>query len=244
MARTRTPVVLTPLGRYECRQCGIRFAWQSTRPNGGGKPPAFCSTKCQHDSRKTLRGTCLYCGAEVWSHKPATYCSPACHQPNPPRSELPADHWARWYGATSPLPPSPPPPSTPILVVSCVDCDRLFVVPYWRGRSKTCDGCRATRNLAMKRQAKHRRRARKRDAYVADVYRLDVYNRDGWRCHICRRRVRRDKVAPHPLAPTIDHIVPLAAGGTHEPANCATAHFVCNATKGDRGGGEQLALIG
>lgn len=31
---------------------------------------------------------------------------------------------------------------------------------------------------------------------------------------------------------------------THEPANCATAHYQCNSAKGDRDAGEQLALIG
>jgi len=51
---------------------------------------------------------------------------------------------------------------------------------------------------------------------------------------------------PHPLAPTIDHLIPLADGGSDSPANVATAHFLCNSTKGERhgGGGDQLTLIG
>ncbi|WP_261949456.1 HNH endonuclease [Rhodococcus sp. T9N] len=73
---------------------------------------------------------------------------------------------------------------------------------------------------------------------------MKIFERDRWQCHICNTRVKRDMVVPHPLAPTIDHLIPLAAGGTHEPANVATAHFLCNSRKGDRGAGEQLALIG
>lgn len=91
-----------------------------------------------------------------------------------------------------------------------------------------------------------RRRARERSAEVERYSRYAIFERDGWRCHICRRLVRRHAVVPHPLAPTIDHILPLAAGGADSAANVATAHFLCNSTKGERSGtnGDQLALIG
>lgn len=89
-----------------------------------------------------------------------------------------------------------------------------------------------------------RRNARKRKAYVADVNRQAIYERDGWRCHLCGKKVKRHAAAPHPLAPTLDHVIPLARGGTHEPANVATAHFLCNSRKGAGGSGEQLMLIG
>lgn len=93
-------------------------------------------------------------------------------------------------------------------------------------------------------RAKERRRARKRNGYVADVYRKRVFELDAYKCHLCGRRCDPTKSVPHPRAPTVDHVIPLAAGGTHEPANCRTACFRCNAIKGDRGGGEQLALLG
>lgn len=91
---------------------------------------------------------------------------------------------------------------------------------------------------------KDRRRARKREAFVSPVYRHKVFARDQYRCHICRTITDSSKAVPHPKAPTIDHIIPLAAGGTHQPSNVATACFRCNCIKGHRGGGEQLALIG
>lgn len=76
------------------------------------------------------------------------------------------------------------------------------------------------------------------------VWRHKVYVRDGWRCQLCGKPVKRDAAVPHPLAPVLDHVIPLAVGGTHEPANVQCAHFLCNSVKGDRGGGEQLLLIG
>lgn len=90
----------------------------------------------------------------------------------------------------------------------------------------------------------HRRRARKSQAYVSDVRRAEVFLRDGWRCHLCRKRIDPALLYPHPMSASIDHIIPLACGGTHEPSNVRAAHWICNSTKSDRGGGEQLLLIG
>src|SRR5690606_21445571 len=88
------------------------------------------------------------------------------------------------------------------------------------------------------------RRARKRGNEAMPYSRYPILERDRWQCHICRRAVRRTAVVPDPLAPTIDHLIPIAGGGADAPWNVATAHFLCNSTKGAKGGGEQLALIG
>jgi 5-methylcytosine-specific restriction endonuclease McrA len=92
--------------------------------------------------------------------------------------------------------------------------------------------------------AKARRRALKRGAHVGVVYRKKIFERDGWRCQLCKRKVNPRAAVPHPLAPTLDHIVPLADGGTHEPSNVQCAHFICNSRKGDRGASQQLMLFG
>lgn len=46
-----------------------------------------------------------------------------------------------------------------------------------------------------------------------------------------------------PLSPVIDHVIPLACGGSDLRVNVQLAHFFCNGSKGATGG-EQLALIG
>jgi 5-methylcytosine-specific restriction endonuclease McrA len=76
--------------------------------------------------------------------------------------------------------------------------------------------------------------------------RLDIFERDGWRCQLCRRPVKRAATVPHPLAPTIDHVIPLALGGPDAPENVQCACFECNTHKshGVLGPGEQLRLIG
>lgn len=97
---------------------------------------------------------------------------------------------------------------------------------------------------AIRHRIKERRRSRKRNAYVADVNRLAIFNRDKWTCQLCGRKVDRKKVAPHPRSPSLDHIVPISRGGTHEPANVQLACFGCNSRKGAKPMGEQLRLVG
>ncbi|MCC9712063.1 HNH endonuclease [Streptomyces sp. MNU76] len=77
------------------------------------------------------------------------------------------------------------------------------------------------------------RRARKREAYVEDVDPRYIFERDGWRCQICGKKVRRDVDPRHRLAPSVDHVIPLAAGGVHSNANAQCAHYGCNSSKQD-----------
>jgi len=90
---------------------------------------------------------------------------------------------------------------------------------------------------------KFNRQRRVRAAFVAAVSPVEIFERDGWRCQLCRKALLRDAVVPHPLAPTIDHIVPLACGGSHEPRNVQAAHFMCNSRKRDGAANDQLRLI-
>lgn len=132
------------------------------------------------------------------------------------------------------------------VTLRCVICTAPFTTKWKTAEHNevSCSPeCQAINAKARRQLGSDRRRARKKAAYVADVYRKTVYERDGWRCHLCGKPVERSAAVPHPKAPTIDHLIPLAAGGTHEPLNCRTAHFLCNSLKGDRGGGEQLLLI-
>jgi hypothetical protein len=115
---------------------------------------------------------------------------------------------------------------------SCRVCAQPFADLYG---SVTCSAvCQALSDRASKQEAKHRRRARQRDAFIAPVRRHEVYQRDDWTCQLCHTPVDRDAVVPDPAAPTLDHIRALANGGTHEPSNVQTAHFMCNALKGHR----------
>lgn len=86
-----------------------------------------------------------------------------------------------------------------------------------------------------------RRRAQKAGVTLTKGRRHRVFERDCWVCQICGDPVNRQTVVPALDAATIDHRIPLAAGGAHEEANWQTAHFYCNSVKQDRLGFEFIA---
>lgn len=127
----------------------------------------------------------------------------------------------------------------------CATC--ATPVPSKQGAPRFCSrDCYEQSPIAVegRKRAKRRRRARKRGATSERYSAETIYARDHWRCQLCGGKLKRDAVVPHPKAPTIDHIVPLAQGGDDTRANVHAAHFICNARKGDRGSGEQLLLVG
>lgn len=115
--------------------------------------------------------------------------------------------------------------------IVCADCGRSETAK--QGVRIYCRQCSEVRRKESDRAQKDRRRARKRRLTVETVYRKRVFERDGWLCQLCRRPLRRDVAVPHPLAPTLDHIIPLARGGEHSYRNVQAAHFICNSRKSD-----------
>lgn len=184
----------------------------------GERSRKCCSTKCTAklggDAFAAMRRR------EAFERRlPVFYCRPAI------RSRPPVEHVRTARRLTS---------------GQCRVCASWFVSVHL---DVTCsDQCHAAHNRNVRKICKDRRRARKKDAYRADVSRSKVFEADGYRCHLCRRKTDPTKAVPHPRAPTLDHVIPLARGGTHEPSNCRTACYRCNSVKGDRGGGEQLLL--
>ena len=77
-----------------------------------------------------------------------------------------------------------------------------------------------------------RRRARLREAFVEDVNPFIVLERDNWECHLCGGSIDPSLKSPERMSWSIDHVIPLAKGGTHEYSNCKAAHRVCNSRKG------------
>lgn len=54
-------------------------------------------------------------------------------------------------------------------------------------------------------------------------------------CGICGKPVDFSLKFPHPLSPTIDHIIPINKGGhPSDPDNLQLAHFTCNRQKSDK----------
>jgi hypothetical protein len=107
----------------------------------------------------------------------------------------------------------------------CLVCGDPFVAFAHTG-SRFCS------TACGKRADRQARRDRKRAAEkTVRIYRRKVFERDNWTCRLCRKPVQQGAVVPHPKAPTVDHILPLALGGSHTAENVQTAHFICNSKK-------------
>lgn len=103
--------------------------------------------------------------------------------------------------------------------------------------SRYCsDGCK-------RRASSSRRRGRERGVVSRPYSRWAIYERDGWRCHICHKRVSRRLVSPDPGSPTIDHLIPVSAGGDDVSENVRLAHRLCNSRRRELGD-VQLLLFG
>ena len=54
-------------------------------------------------------------------------------------------------------------------------------------------------------------------------------------CGICGQPVDKSLRPPHPMSPTVDHIIPIAKGGhPSDMANLQLAHWMCNRQKSDK----------
>lgn len=63
---------------------------------------------------------------------------------------------------------------------------------------------------------------------------LDLVARSGGTCWLCGEQVDLDGPRTAPAAPTVDHVVPRAEGGTSDPVNLRLAHRRCNGARGSR----------
>lgn len=128
--------------------------------------------------------------------------------------------------------------------IVCRYCGASFTPQYNDGRRLYCS---ATCQKRSERRHRHKNngsvRRDKAERYGERFKAADIYERDGWICGICHGKVSSKIKYPHPMSASLDHIVPIANGGTHTRDNVQLAHWICNSTVG-AGGVKQLLLFG
>ncbi|MFZ2809419.1 MAG: HNH endonuclease [Desulfosalsimonadaceae bacterium] len=87
-----------------------------------------------------------------------------------------------------------------------------------------------------------RKRAIRKGVTVEKFKAAEIYERDGWICQLCHKKVNKRLRYPNPLSRSLDHIMPISLGGTHERKNVQLAHYKCNVDI-KAGGIKQLRLI-
>lgn len=166
-------------------------------------------------SRRVECQRCLTCGCAVWSSQ-SKFCCEQCKQ---------SFAWD----------------------TQCCRCGAAITCSGSKqGRKRVCLPCKARLERECKNKCgrNYRSRARHHGVKYVSFPRRMIFERDQHQCQLCGRKVlpkvtyRKSDGKIHPRSPTIDHIVPMAKGGNHEPLNCQTACFVCNSLKRDKGGGQ------
>jgi len=225
LERCRDKARLRRRPKATCEFCAKPFPMR----RGADRDNRFCSYPCAGKARYSTRNfsvvpwaQCPECRSDFIARRGRKYCSLACTQR------------ANWKRTAQRRKVKPQPETRP-----CVQCGVSFTTTF---QSKRFCGKSCLRTW-HRRPGKDRRRARRAAAPYERIVRATVYARDGWRCGICNKPVNRNAVVPHPKAPVLDHILPIAGGGSHTYANVQCAHFLCNSIKSDKGQ-DQLRLIG
>lgn len=199
-------------GKYCSSECQPRCA-----APGCEKAKHYSDGYCSNHHRIVQRhGTPV--GVRKWPKRATTYTCRACGSEFPAggryRSYCSANcqQLQQWYGG-----------EVPSLDFTCAICKCEITVesvakPWRRRDKKICDRCR---NVG---QTRHKTQP----AYLVE--------RDGVECGICGVPVNMDARYPAPDCATVDHIIPVSLGGTHDEDNLQLAHWSCNHKKRNREG--------
>jgi 5-methylcytosine-specific restriction endonuclease McrA len=178
-------------------------------------------------SLQTKAGTCVVCGLPFqypYRGTNRTICSDKC------RKDSARNYAHNHYQATI--------KDDPILY--CVVCGKAL--PHHRTvvcsrRCKTRLNHQSFPSGSLNRRARQTLTMKYGDAW-RDRYELidaaRVIARDGNVCQLCGKKTRIMASCQHDLYPSVDHIIPLACGGTHTYDNVQCAHRGCNSRKRDQ----------
>lgn len=243
------------LGReLVCRRCGEKFVSSSA---GRGRPPAYCSDECRAPPARVAkpRGTCCGCAGPLGRQRdhgrPRKHCSSACRiktqRQKAKSSRISSDVICRACGQQ--FTRSIKKGGLKLFCSetckherykrNCEICESVFCTS--NVERKTC-GTACGRELLERNRYRvfasaadrWRHQGNLRRAKTAGAERFsprEIFERDGWCCGICGQKVDEGLAHPHPLSASLDHVIPISAGGAHARRNVQCSHLGCNSRK-------------
>lgn len=221
----------TPKTRYECKTCGTHIEPARRKDGSHGVVPHYCSEDCK--PRCPIEG----CGRPI---RKRGWC---------------ANHYAVWHTHGD---PEREPSYTWADQKRCVVCGAGPDSPEWEGRfRKYCSRRCAAGYLArgdlrfvpcgqcgkeidLMATSSLTRRRRRSDTSLCDacarhgrvpVTAAELAAQAGAWCRLCGLPVDLAVKSPNRAAPSVDHIVPRALGGSDDLTNLQLAHRGCNSSK-------------
>jgi ribosomal protein L37E len=207
---------------YVCQHCNKKFSKDSAYRM------KYCSTTCANIAKrlpeevkkerlikKQVEKQCLWCGkvfVTTYLHK--KYCCSECGYAGNLRDKR--QEWADNFVPKH---------------FKCKECGKDVTTECGKPFSSFCSiECQ---EKYVSKGYNQRRKEQMRSAYKEPVSFKKIYKRDKGMCGICGMEVPYDKSPTNIWGATIDHIIPISQGGTHEPSNCQLAHRLCNSIKLD-----------
>lgn len=225
------------IGKATCTVCNKEYQPKSSVDPKYGRFNKYCSTTCRSKSvewnwkkGQSIRlipkregknestvyfPTCRVCDRLFTSKLKKAFCSNTCRKQD-------ACNRSREASAAKN-------DNTP---KTCKECNATFVAEYGNKLRSYCSKTCSKKHI--KRIGKATRRARIRGNEYESVDPYKVFNRDKWICKLCgikTPRKLRGSLADN--SPELDHIIPIAQGGSHIYSNVQCACRKCNGIKSD-----------
>jgi hypothetical protein len=113
-------------------------------------------------------------------------------------------------------------------------CECGNLIPFFAGQQgmppRRCNQCK---KLARQKEKFNYESRKRTNGPYENIDPQKVFARDNYICQRCFEPILMNETAPHPQSPSVDHIIPLAKGGTHTWDNIQSMHFWCNSVKSD-----------
>ena len=122
----------------------------------------------------------------------------------------------------------------------CEECGKIYTATSIQ--QKYCSTECASKHASRVKEIKRRKRLKKNGKIEWDISLDKLINRDKNICHICGEQCEGDDYTTTEEGyfiageryPSIDHVIPVAKGGTHTWKNVKLAHRGCNNIKNDK----------
>ena len=193
-------------------------------------PQLYCDRRCQsavvlekRKAEKTITRNCKECEGEYsTSNHKQVYCSSECRYSYQKRESL--SKAKEFYKSLYP---------DGLKHKICEWCNEELVVPA----QKTLASRRYHEDCSIEAQrARYRIKSTKRRTQMLPqrIAADQVVREYGSSCHICGEEIDLSLPRTSRMGLTIDHVIPLAKGGSDEMDNLKPAHWICNNRKSDK----------
>ncbi|NCB03846.1 MAG: HNH endonuclease [Spirochaetia bacterium] len=223
-----------------CQNCGKIYINERGRTCGN----VYCSRECsdEHKHKKAVLAleakkeesiaVCKVCGKQYYKKsRNSVACSKECSMEYNRQQSY--DNWTRYKES-----------NLTIMNSVCQECGKTFSYKVMN-RVKELKYCsEKCRKKSGKRNSKHKRRCIMKELPKENISIVAIMKKYRNTCQVCGCKVHRSNGKDwSPNIATIDHIVPIAKGGTHTYDNVQLLCAMCNTRKSDNMKGVQLRLF-